>query len=351
MAVPKGFRNNINIIEGKIGPARRKEILDGIADKGTYLPNGVSEEDMDQTFIEFVENSLGLTIKGAKIPVLFLTLQRWSEFSKTWTFTDKYRDIQLPFITIVRKPDIQVGENQAGLWNIPGDNTYTYYKVPTWDGTREGMDLYKVPQPTSVNLNYEVRIFTTRTRDLNKFNSLVQRKFQSRQSYINVKGHPMPVHLETINDESNIDDFENRRFYVQLFEMKLLGYILDEEDFEVVPTINRIQSVIEIEETPKINNIIFDPIVTKNCIRYTIVFNPRSDTTFNFISQYNAVFNEISEIENLSRITIFVNGISKFDGLVLGAPLTINNNDEVTITVYKKNNYIIGKFELIGNTI
>jgi hypothetical protein len=41
----------------------------------------------------------------------------------------------------------------------------------------------------------------------------------------------MPLHLENIGDESNIDDFE--KFYIQMFEMKLLGYILDEEDFEV----------------------------------------------------------------------------------------------------------------------
>ena len=49
----------------------------------------------------------------------------------------------------------------------------------------------------------------------------------------------MPVHLENVGDESNIDDFENRRFYVQPFEMALYGYILDEDDFEVVPTVNR----------------------------------------------------------------------------------------------------------------
>ena len=121
-------------------------------------------------------------------------------------------------------------------------------KVPTWDGARKGVDLYKIPQPTSVNLTYNIRLFTNKMRDLNKLNSKIQRKFQSRQTYINVKGHPMPVLLENISDESNIDDFENRRFYVQLFEMKLLGYLLDESDFEVVPTINRMITFTEIED-------------------------------------------------------------------------------------------------------
>jgi hypothetical protein len=69
----------------------------------------------------------------------------------------------MPFITILRKPDIQQGQNQAGLWNIPGRRTYTYMKVPTWDGARSGVDLYKVPQPVSVDLTYEIRIFTTKS--------------------------------------------------------------------------------------------------------------------------------------------------------------------------------------------
>jgi hypothetical protein len=350
MAVPKGFKTNINIHPSKIGPDRRQEILDGIADNGTFLPRGVSEEDMDETFVEFVNNELGITIDGEKVPVLFLTIQRWSEFSKTWQFTDKYKDIQLPFITVVRQPDIQQGQNQAGLWNIPGNRTYTYMKVPTWDGIRNGIDLYKVPQPTSVDVTYEVRIFTNRMRDLNKLNSLVQRTFQSKQAYINPKGHPMPVHLENISDESNIDDFENRKFYVQLFEMKLLGYILDEDDFEVVPTINRVSSFIELDENKTFHNVIFDPLVKGNVVNYTVVFKPRSTPQFSFIAKYSLVFNQIANIEETTRIVIVINGIGVFDGLILNSPIVVNASDQVIIKVYKRN-LATTKFQLIGNTI
>ena len=202
MGMPKGYITNINIKNGKVGPERRQEILDGIADQGTFLPRGVLEEDMDQSFIDFMNSDEGLSISvdGDKIPVIFLTIQRWTEFSKTWQFSDKYKNIDLPFVTVVRKPDIQQGQNQAGLWNIPGNRTYTYMKVPTWDGVRRGVDLYKVPQPTSVDLTYEVRLFTNKMKDLNKFNRTIQRAFQSRQCYINVNGHPMPLHLESIGD-------------------------------------------------------------------------------------------------------------------------------------------------------
>lgn len=352
MAVPKGWRNNINIVNSKIGDERKQEILDGIADKGTYLPKGVLEEDMDQTFVEFIEKDerISLIIDGEKVPVIFLTIQRWTEFSKTWQFSDKYKNIELPFITIVRKPDIQQGQNQAGLWNIPMNQTYTYYKVPTWDGARRGVDLYKIPQPTSVDMTYEVRIFTNRMKDLNKFNRKIQRAFQSRQCYINPKGHPMPLHLETIGDESNIDDFENRRFYVQMFEMKLLGYILDEEDFEVVPTINRTLTSMEIYEPKIYNNVVFKSSKESNVLTYNFLFKQNTEPLFNFVSQYSATFTQLIGIENITRIIIKVNGIGVFDGTILTTPITIQANDTISIIIYK-NIQVIGSFKLIGNTI
>ena len=350
MAMPKGYMTNINIKPGKIGFPRRQEILDDISDRGTFLPRGVLEEDMDQTFLEFLtsDERMSLSIDGQKVPVLFLTIQRWTEFSKTWQFSDKFKNIEIPFITVVRKPDIQQGQNQAGLWNIPVSRTYTYMKVPTWDGVRRGVDLYKIPQPTSVDLTYEVRLFTNRMKDLNKFNRLIQRAFQSRQCYINVNGHPMPLHLESIGDESNIDDFENRRFYVQLFEMKLLGYILDEDDFEIVPTINRNVIAIELDEERIYNNIVFEPLTVGNTATFSFIFKAGADTTFSFRSAYDVTFTQIAEIVDISRVVISINGVGVFDGTVLTSPLIVHANDNVTIRVYKSP-LVIGSFKLIGS--
>jgi len=353
MAMPRGYITNLNIRNQKIGPERRQEILDGIADNGTFLPRGVLEEDMDQAVIEFAKSDKGfsISIDGEKVPVLFLTIQRWTEFSKTWEFSDKYKNIELPFITIIRKPDIQQGQNQAGLWNIPGNRTYTYMKVPTWDGARSGIDLYKIPQPTPVDMTYEIRLFTNRMKDLNKFNRIIQRAFQSRQCYINVNGHPMPLHLESIGDESNIDDFEKRRFYVQMFDLKLLGYILDEDDYEVMPTINRTMLTLEVEENVNINNnIIFEPHIDVNGVTFTFDFKPQSDSEFSFTNQYGVSFTQLTGIVGITRIVISVNGVGVFDGTVLTTPLTINANDVVNVKVYK-GFYNDGIFKLIGNTI
>ena len=351
MPMPKGYMTNINIVNGKIGPEKRQEWLDGIADKGTFLPKGVLEEDMDQEFISFMntDKRISLTIDGKKVPVIFLTIQRWTEFTKTWEFSDEYKNIKLPFITVVRKPDIQQGQNQAGLWNIPGDRTYVYYKVPTWDGIRKGIDLYKVPQPTPVDMTYEVRLFTNRMKDLNKFNRKIQRAFQSRQCYITPNGHPMPLLLETIGDESNIDDFQNRRFYVSLFEMKLMGYLLDEEDFEVVPTINRAITAFEVEERLESAKLNIEPHKEGNVATYNFVWKPNSEPQFSFTAQYNVTFTQLLDIQNITRIVIAVNNIGVFDGTILSSPLSFHANDIVTIRVYKTLSST-GSFSLIGST-
>ena len=52
--VPKNFKTNINIQPNHFGLERREDILHGIEDKGTFLPRSVNEEDMDETFIEFI---------------------------------------------------------------------------------------------------------------------------------------------------------------------------------------------------------------------------------------------------------------------------------------------------------
>ncbi len=77
------------------------------------------------------------------------------------------------------------------------------------------MDIYKIPQPVPVDITYNVKIFCTKMRHLNEFNKLVLQKFSSRQAYTFVKGHYVPLILNTVSDESVLD-IEKRKYYVSL---------------------------------------------------------------------------------------------------------------------------------------
>ncbi len=159
----------------------------------------------------------------------------------------------------------------------------------------------------------------------------------------------MLLHSDSIGDESNIYDFETNRFYVQTFEVKLLGYLLDESQYEVIPTINRTVIATEIDERKLFNDVLFDATRKDNSANFAFIFKPRSNAQFSFTLQYDVNFTLLTEIKNISRITISVNGTVVFDGTVLNSPLILSANDVVNIKVTK--NYLAtGEFKLIGTT-
>jgi hypothetical protein len=327
----KGHKKLVKIINQNIGGELRQDYLDEIDYKGTFLPKSIFYEDIDKAFLKFVDEILEIEIDGEKVPMMFLTITKWAEFTKTWDISDKFKNIKMPFIVVVRQPDIQVGTNQAGIWNIPGEKLYTYLKIPNGEGGRRGVDTYKIPQPTSVDLTYDVRLFCNRMRDLNLFNRTTQLTFQSRQYYIKVNEHPMPIHLEKIGDESQ-KDLDKRRYYVQRFEMKVLGYILDENDFELLPTINRaivFTEIIDKEIKPKIT---IRALKDVDEISLKVVIKPDyfSDE-FEINCGYKITISSIEFVENVSNVDISVNGIPQT------IPFTVKANETITLSNVVRN--------------
>ena len=327
MGLPKNYRKNLKITPTPQGFEARQNILNDIANPGTYLPKGILHEDMDREFIDYMENDISLVLAGEKVPVIFLSIQRWAEFAKTWTFSDEYKNVTMPFITIIRKPDAQTGTNYAGTFNVPGKPTFTYMKIPTWDGNIKSYDIYKIPQPVSVDLNYEVRLFCTRMRDLNVLNKLMLDSFSAGEKYIRVNGHPIPLMLDSIGDESSIQNLEEKRYYVQLFSIKMLGYLLDPEQFEVTPAISRAINFFEIAENVhyaayQIRTREEDEIVEVN-ISFEAGIN-----VFQLTAENDILFNNIS-IENISSYTITVNGEVK------SLPFETKFGDTLEITINK----------------
>jgi hypothetical protein len=257
MATPHTYKKKINMLGAPYGVRRREQIKEMITDKDTFLPKGVLHEDLDAGFKKFVEEELDMTFESPqndgtlimeKMPVILMCLQAWNEYSKTWSFSDQYKNIKIPFITIIRQPDAQKGTHPGLIHNIPQGRKYLYAEVPTWDGNRKGVDLYKIPQPVPVDIEYDVRIFCYRQRELNTFNRIVLKKYQALQAYSYVNGHYIPSTLEAIEDESEVKDLSGKRFYIQLYKFKSQGFIIDPKDFEITPMISRVFRIFELEK-------------------------------------------------------------------------------------------------------
>lgn len=241
MPLPKR-KNNISVYGKKELMGRRQELLDRITKSDTYLPDSILHDDLDMGMLEYVKENFKVISDGTQIPIInkILTIQRWGEMTYNWSFSDEDGNMKLPFIAIIRKPDVQPGTNPIVQRTIPDRRTFYYASVPTWNGTQMGADVYKIPQPVAVDISYEVVIVCQKFRDLNRFNKIVLQNFSSRQDYTTVKGHFIPIILDKNSDNSPIDSMDGRKFYMQTYDFTMLGFLIDDEEFEIKPAVSRL---------------------------------------------------------------------------------------------------------------
>jgi hypothetical protein len=250
MAIPKkSVKPSIPLNYPKTLLPRREEIKDMITKDGTYLPKSLLHADLDRGFLDFVKEKFNIVSEGKKIPVvdILITTQNWSQFVETWDFQNIDKNIEPPFITVIRNPEVKYGNNPAVMYNIPNRKMYYYMEVPTWDGNRKGADIYKIPQPVPADFKYTVAIICNRMRDLNTLNQRVLETFASKQAYQVINGHYIPIINDSFVDES-VMDLEKRKYYIQKYDFTMMGFLIDEEQFEVSPAISRTFQVIETDQ-------------------------------------------------------------------------------------------------------
>ena len=200
--------------------------------------------------------------------------------------------------------------------------------------------MYKIPQPISVDIKYEVRLFCNRMRDLNKMNRKILTSFSAGEKYIRVNGHPIPLMLDSIGDESVITNLDERKYYVQLYTINMLGYLLDEDDFIVTPAINRAINFYEISENlyRAAYQVVSDDEKKTICIN--IIFQ-RGVNNVTIPIEIGATYNTVNAT-NADSVDIKVNG------LTVATPFTVVNGDSLYIKVNKSDTNISSDIEISG---
>jgi len=329
MPLPKKVKKNISLTDPEILIGRRRELLEKINKDGTYLPKSILHADLDGGFLNFVKEDLKLVVDGKTVPTvdIIITTQNWAQFTQTWSFQNQDKNIEPPFVTVVRTPEVKYGTNPSTLYTIPNRRQYFYAQVPTWDGQRSGMDIYKIPQPVPIDITFQVKIVCNRMRELNTFNKIVLEKFSSRQAYTVIKGHYIPIIMGNITDES-VMDLEKRKYYIQSYEFIMMGFLIDEDEFIVSPAVSRVLQVFEtenkdskrqpkkiLEETPeKIQAIFYSGVTTTHQL---------FDYTTNIT---------IGKLDNIDTYDIFINNY--YYGTDI-SEIQINNGDVLKITITK----------------
>lgn len=248
MGFPKQIKPTLPLVPKKELSERRQQLLEYINEDGTYLPKSVLHADLDRGMLDFVRDELTLVTAGSTVPVLdrIITTQNWSQYLETWSFVDLDYNPSPPFITVVRNPEVKFGTNPSTQYTIPNRKQFYYAAVPTWNGNMQGMDIYTIPQPVPVDITYSLKLICNRMRELNQLNKIVMQTFASRQAYTFIKGQYVPIVLNNISDESQLQ-MDSRKYYVQSYEFLMMGYLIDEEEFEVKPAIQRAVQLVEVD--------------------------------------------------------------------------------------------------------
>jgi hypothetical protein len=304
---------------------RREEIKDMITKDGTYLPKSLLHADLDRGFLDFVKEKIQFTSEGKKIPVVdvLITTQNWSQFVETWDFQNIDKNLEPPFLTIIRNPDVKLNDKRR--YNIPNNRMYYYMEVPTWDGNRKGANIYKIPQPIPVDIKYTVALVCNRMREVNKLNQTIMNLFASYEAYQVINGHYIPIVNESFTDES-VMDLESRKYYINKYEFTLHGFLIDEEQFEVYPALNRTIQMFEVDSRPVKRPQKKQQPPELESITFTYE-NGLTTLERSFFYTCNLLF---QNTVNVSSFSVYINNQYVGDDVDL---IQINNGDELKIDI------------------
>lgn len=334
MALPKQVvKPTLPLVPKKTLSARREQLLEYINADGTYLPKSVLHADLDRGMLDFVKTELQVVTAGSIVPMIdiLITTQNWAQYTETWTFTDMDYNPNPPFITVVRTPEVKYGTNPSLQYTIPNRKQFYYASVPTWNGNEQGMDIYTIPQPVPVDINYSVKIVCNRMRELNELNKIVMQKFSSRQAYTFIKGQYVPIVLNNISDESQMT-IDSRKYYIQNYDFTMLGYLIDEDEFEVKPAIQRVTQLMEVETSTRSRR---RNVYPKNPDEFNFNFLYVSGTTsLNDRIDFTANMNFVSS-NNIDTYDVYING--DYYGADVQI-IQITTNDTLRIDVTKTDN-------------
>lgn len=246
MALPKKVKLTLDINPPKVGTEYLKYGMDRIEElmrltdsKTKFLPRTILMEDIDGALFNYVNlEGMQLTLDGKLVPTFYLDNDRWGELSKTWKFVDSDNNIPTPYL-LVRRIDKQAGTRLGTKYRVPNARKFRYMNVPILD---EGEVIYlqfKMPEPVNVDMVYEVSLFTKYRVDVNQYDEQVLKNFASRQDYVWVKGNPLVLQFEGFAESNPIENIDGDRFFVSKYALKILGFIQDEKEFEIVKTIRK----------------------------------------------------------------------------------------------------------------
>ena len=219
--------------------------LDKDFENHAFLPQKLELVDLDKGVMDFIKK-INITVldetgNSRAVPIVFNSQELWAERRLNWKgMRSEYgEELTRPFLVLSRTA-VKQGTSPLKR-TIPVKKKFTWLKVPTFDGTLKGYVLYKIPQPTYVDVSYELAFVTAYVDDVNRYYSnMIRDSYSDGQGYMNINGYPIASVMEDPS-ETREEDLASEKIYIVTFPIIVHGKLVDPTKFEKVNTITKIQ--------------------------------------------------------------------------------------------------------------
>lgn len=345
---PKKTITKVKLTDDTVyGKDRHRSYPKTILQDAPIFPKPLEYEDIDNAMFNFVNEYIPMVIKGKSTPTFTLySNQRFSEYSQSWEHTDEDGNLLMNFKTISRENNPKPGDNQGGYWNIPGNQRHTLLiRDVLEDNGEEAYEIYSMGQPFAVDLTYRISIITDLFENINAFNQKINDLFKARQCYIRPNGHFLPVTLEEINDNTEYTISE-RKFYNQTVTVKVMAYIISEDDFKIEKKPKRIKLFMQGDvrrPKPEINiDEFFNDKIGHTEIELTIDFQAfHTKTNFDIDTDFIV---ERTELYNVRNYRLSVNDTPYYTD----KGFTLKNGDNIKIFINHLDPNEMAQLKFIG---
>lgn len=319
----------LNLNRGDYGDGQRLSFQENELANAPIVPNPVEYEDIDNDFCNYFKDNLSIVDENGKKfdTYTFFSSQRFSEFSQTWGHDDADGNLLMNFFTISRDNNPNWGTLQGGAFNIPGNNRFTVLMREVLDDT--GVECYEITsmsQPIQVDIQYRLSLVTGKFKYLNEFNTKMNYMFSSKQCYLCVNGHYMPMTLENISDSSDYT-IDGRKFYIQSMDISLKAYIIPRDDIKVNLVPKRKKVTTNLKEYDKcIVSMTLDEDNEEKFV-LNIKFN-KDSTKFKFKVDENMRLKFIGK-RNANKVIMKIND----EEIDINSNIIVNAGDDISIKI------------------
>jgi hypothetical protein len=127
-------------------------------------------------------------------------------------------------------------------------------------------------------------------------------------------------------------EVEKRKYYIQSYTFTMLGFLIDENEFEVTPAVSRVLSVVEFDTQVQRKGRRFE-LENSNTNELSLLF-VEGNNTLSEIIRYNTNLNLVKS-KNISEYDVFIN--NDYYGSDVDE-IQLNNGDKFRVVVTKIDN-------------